>query len=324
MSIVDTYKTHFSKGNEDNMYSDFYLASYSDNAYVGLAHSGEVVVAVESESASQSSVGRRTRMISVECNMNVTYLLQGNEREGIFHIIKCYSTDQEEIYLFLELAALLISEGEATKEHILYTFQTLAVFFADKEEPSDNELIGLYGELYTIKSFTSELELENYWQSRDKLKFDFSITDDVKIEVKTTTRAQRSHHFKHDQLATSMYSIWIVSYMIRHDDEGLSLLELINICKPMLENKSKNLAKVNKILKNVDHNRLASIRFDEKLTKSQMRIYRGEDAPKFNEVRPDGVSNAEYDCNFEQTDSISVNEFVKTIQNVQMQDTQSV
>ena len=317
MSIVDTYKKHFLKEDADSLKSDLCLAKYSDNAYVGLANTGEAVVAVISENATQKSFARRTKMISVECNMNLTYTLEGEDYESVFHIIKCQPTSKEEVYLFFELASLLISEGTATKDYILETFQTLADFFADKTEPSENELIGLYGELYTIKTFSSELELENYWQSKDRLKFDFSITDNVKIEVKTTTKTQRIHHFKHDQLATSMYNIWIVSYMMRHDDKGLSLLELINLCKPLLEKNSRNLTKVNKVLKNVDHSRLASIRFDERLTQTQRKVYKGEDAPKFNEARPDGVANAEYDCDFEQTESVKVEDFIKCIQDVQ-------
>jgi hypothetical protein len=318
MSIVDIYKAKFDdiSNNQD---SDLFLARYAQDAYVGVTNTGNVVVTVKAANANQSALSRRTKMISVECNMHMAYTIDGEKREGVFHIIKCFSSDKEEIYLFLELAALLIAEGAATKEHLLNTFQTLANFFADKGEPSNNELIGLYGELYAIKLFSSELSLENYWQSRDKLKFDFSISDNIKIEVKTTTKAQRIHHFKHEQLATSIYDIWIISFMLRHDDEGLSLLELINIAKPLLEEKTRNLLKVNRVLKNVDHERLTTIRFEEQLTQEQMKIYKAEEAPKFTETRPDGVSNAEYDCDFEQANAVPNDDFIAAIKHAQMQ-----
>lgn len=42
--------------------------------------------------------------------------------------------------------------------------------------------------------------MDVYWQSQDKMKFDFSINETKKIEVKTTTSETRKHKFKHEQL----------------------------------------------------------------------------------------------------------------------------
>lgn len=68
---------------------------------------------------------------------------------------------------------MLIHESGESEEAIMETFNTLRTFFNDKKELSDNELIGLYAELYTIYSFHESLEIEKYWQSRDRMKFDY-------------------------------------------------------------------------------------------------------------------------------------------------------
>ena len=55
----------------------------------------------------------------------------------------------------------------------------------------------------------------------------FSISEKLKLEIKSTTKNSRTHHFRHEQLMTELYNIYVLSYMFRYDDEGLSLWELI-------------------------------------------------------------------------------------------------
>lgn len=316
MSIVDVYKDHFGS-NRDFEDADLLLIKYNEAVYIGKSNNNETVVVVKSSNPEQGQLVRRTALISIECNMHVTYKLNGKPEEDVMHVVKCFSDEIKEIELFLETAMLLIGNNTATKDDIVATFQILASFFEDKSEPSDNELFGLYAELFTIKEFNEEIKIGEYWQTRDKLKFDFSISDKVKVEVKSTTKPMRVHHFRHDQLSTSIYEIYILSYLLRRDDEGLSLLELIKCCKPIIERNTNRLVKVNKVLKNVDHSRLASIRFEEELTRQNLKIFNGEDAPKFTERRPEGVANAEYDCNFESAPTVERKEFIKRILEVQ-------
>lgn len=312
MSIVEVFNNTFTTKKDFNG-ADLILVDYDGSILVGISKDNATVVAIKSENPRQGMVARRTALISVECNMYLSYKVGSTVKSDVFHIIKCYSTDGEEVNLFLETALLLIAEGDSTKESIINTFQTLASFFENKHEPSDNELNGLYAELFAIKEFHDELKLGDYWQSKDRLKFDFSITDKVKVEVKSTVKSSRTHHFKHDQLDSDLYKIFILSFMLRHDDNGLSLLELINICKPLLEGDSNKVIRLNRVLKNVDRNRLANISFEEDLTRRNMHIIRGENVPKFSESKPEGVANAEYDCDLEGVDSISSKEFTEEI-----------
>ena len=59
--------------------------------------------------------------------------------------------------------------------------------------------------------------------------------------------------------------------------------------------------------------RLKSIKFDTDLTDRLMHIYKAEDIPKFNQMSPDGVFNAEYDCDLENVDYITNDRFVSEI-----------
>ena len=242
--------------------------------------------------------------------MKVRYELNGKPYDDTVHIIRCLSEVKQEKCIFLELSMVLIQEGDKSEEAIMETFNILRTFFNDKKELSDNELIGLYAELYTICSFHESLAIEKYWQSRDRMKFDFSISEKVKLEVKATVKNTRTHHFRHEQLMTEVYDIFVLSYLLRYDDEGLSLFELLMSCKKSMANDSRRLLRINYVLKNVEEGRLKHLRFNRAYTEANRHIYRAADIPKFRESTPRGVANAEYDCVLDNVEFIEDDLFI--------------
>lgn len=71
------------------------------------------------------------------------------------------------------------------------------------------------------------INIGSFWQKRNKMNFDFTINRIKRMEVKSTIQSIRIHHFKHEQLLSDLYDIMIVSCLLRKDDAGLSLFELI-------------------------------------------------------------------------------------------------
>ena len=113
---------------------------------------------------------------------------------------------------------------------------------------------------------------------------------------------------------TDVYEIFIVSYMLRHDDEGLNLYDLIMESKETFKSDPLRLVKIDTVLKNTSDFRLKAISFDTDLTDLNMKVFKAEDVPKFNQISPDGVSNAEYDSDLDNVNGIDVNTFIETIQ----------
>lgn len=303
------------KSNVGEQVHDFVLFKYTEMLFVGIDNKKNCVVICKSNKPGRSSLRQRTKLISIECNMQVNYVVDGREENGKVHIIRCYTTSEKEQEIFIELAPLFdeASIQEDQEEALLETVSILASFFANKIEPSDSELQGLYAELYTIKKYQANLRLSEYWQSRDRMKFDFSISDTLKIEVKSTLKNERKHHFRHDQLAHEMFDIYVVSYMLRHDDAGLSLFELIDITKPLISNDPRRLLILEKYLKNTSELRLRQFRFNEQITEKKRQIYRASDIPRFVEDTPVGVTNAEYDCNLDSAKAIDEEEFFNDV-----------
>ncbi len=314
MDIVLKY--HQFIGHDDQIAHDFRLFKYSDLLYLGADKAGNVSIVCISSLPNRSQLRQRTRQLSIECNVKVTYLLEGKTEHDTVHIIRCYSENQKEKDIFVELTPLF---DEASHQHdqvaaLLETVSILSTFFANKSEPSDAELQGLFAELLTIKHYHNTLSLGDYWQSNDRMKFDFSITEKVKIEIKSTTKNERKHHFKHEQLAYETYDIFVVSYMLRPDDEGISLFDLIETVKPLIMGDPRRLMTLEKYLKNTSEQRLRQCKFNEQLAIDRRRIYMAQDIPRFSEQSPAGLTNAEYDCNLESANSIDENEFITRIQ----------
>ena len=294
MNIVELFRLHF--GTNAPATNDFSLIEYGSGIFIGVDKSSCVCVVIKSANPNRFPLKHKTQNMSIECNVKVCYSLNDTARNDVVHIMRCLSEKQREKELFLELAAVLIQESDGSEEAIMDTFNTLRTFFNDKKDVSDNELIGLYAELYTICKFDAAYGLGKYWQSRDRMKFDFSITDKIKLEVKATTQNTRTHHFRHEQLMTQLYDIYILSYMFRYDDEGLSLYDVLIESKRILEIDSRKLLRLNHILKNVSENRLKEMKFNKVYTDSHMHFYKATDVPRFNQNTPNGVTNAEYDC----------------------------
>lgn len=311
MEIIEAFNAYFSLNS--HITNDFSLVTCEKGVMIGLDKDSHIAVVIKSNNPRRFPIMQKTQKMSIECNIQVDYCVDNEKKQDMVHIIRCLSSAPYESKLFLELATMLIHEGDCSEEAILDTFNTLRSFFNNNKEIADIELIGLYAELYSICKYHDNLGLEKYWQSRDKMKFDFSITEKMKLEVKATTKNTRTHHFRHEQLMTELYDIYVLSYMLRYDDEGLSLYELINQSKQYLSSDSRKLIKIDLVLKNASEERLRNLKFNRDYTETNMRFYKASQIPKFREITPNGVANAEYDCVLDNTKYISEDEITKTI-----------
>ena len=319
MDIVSTFHNYFNK--DRAIGHDFNLFKYSDLLFLGEDKEGNVSIVCISNKPNRSQLRQRTKQISIECNMKVQYLVNGEIDKNTVHIVRCFTSIEREKDIFIELTPLFdeASRQEDQEAALLEIVSTLTSFFANKSEPSDSELQGLYAELTTIQQYQQSLNLSDYWQSRDRMKFDFSISDEIKIEVKSTIKNERKHHFKHEQLAYETYDIYVISYMLRHDDAGESLFDLIEVTKPMIKSDPRKLLILERYLKNTSELRLQQFRFNRQITNSKRNIYRAEDIPRFIETAPTGITNAEYDCNLTGIIPLEETAFINQIQRVQNQ-----
>ena len=166
-----------------------------------------------------------------------------NEREN-YTILSCISNDDQTIKIFLDICETTISQlgKEPTSKEIKEKTQIIIDLF--KELPNKrSSIIGLWGELFLITSSRSISKCLEAWHQHSKDKYDF-YNDNEALEVKCTSKTDRKHQFKHDQLVSNLADHYVASIMARENStKGISVVDLYNKIKK--QNLSDNL--VNKL-----------------------------------------------------------------------------
>lgn len=99
---------------------------------------------------------------------------------------------------------------------------------------SEDSLTGLLGELVVISQAQFPETLVSYWHSNTDAYFDFS-TDNLRLEVKTTTTNLRNHNFSSNQIGSGLDGkTFISSVILSTVERGTTLSNLIDLISTKL------------------------------------------------------------------------------------------
>jgi hypothetical protein len=288
-----------------------------NNLFFGKDVNGNVVFAITSSAPQLQPSYQKTKKLlfwfNAKCNIIIDYKSETN----VMHILTCLSDNDDEVVAFVRLG-LSFADGISTQnpKKLNELFTSLTNLFASAKRADKIELQGFYAELFIIKYFFDYgINLCPYWQKKDKLKFDFSISSKKRIEIKSTTSEVRIHHFKHEQLLSDLYDIKVMSFMLRRDDVGLSLYDLIGEVREIALGDFGTLLYIENFIKNTDDEELQSIRYDMQFTENHLAFYDAHDVPKFQDEQPQGVSQTEYNSDMTTTKALSLNDLITWIKN---------
>ncbi len=211
-------------------------------------------------------------------------------------VLKTLNTKYIEVFVSLINSMI----DDLNEEKLLKHFLEIKTLFSNDIKISKIELEGMWGELFSmiyLKKYFN-IDISKYYQKEMKRKFDFSVTDKKKIEIKSTLKPERVHHFLHQQLDTDRFDIMVMSLMLQKDDKGLSLLELMKICKTLFANNFEVILYIERIVKNIDDNELDNLKLNFEYAKTNFRIFNALRLPKIKEKNVDGIFNVEYDVDF--------------------------
>lgn len=297
----------------NNCDNNCYQCFNAGNNMYGKNSQNNIVFIANSQNFSQSSI-QQTKYLALTRNVSCTIKIGGTEKNGRFDILTCLSDNPIHIKVFIELTNMYINND--LNGSITDYFICLKDLFTNKQKISTKELQGIYAELYVMYYMADfGIDLYSLWQSIDKMKFDFSVSENKKIEVKSTIGENRIHKFRHEQLVTDIFDVWIVSVLLRKDDQGLSLYDLANLVKNECSHNIKVFAHIENLLLNYSKEDLQNIRFNKTYTDKNIALYKAIDVPKFKSKQPDGVSNTEYDSDLNNIDSRTIKEFIEWIKN---------
>lgn len=281
-----------------NLSHNNYLLFKDEDAFYGTDANANPVFVLESNNANLAPQMQATNELRFLFNIRTQLKINDSVVTKTVHILVYLATSDSDLKSFIRLTKAFRKEADIDSSiSIRDFFSSLITLFSPKQaEISNIELQGLFAELYTIYYFNNhEIKLNKFWHSEGKMKFDFSLSDKKRLEVKSTVGVQRIHHFKHEQLISYLYDIYVISYLLRRSDTGLSLQNLIEKIYEIASDDYKTLALIEKYTTKIKRSELENIRFDENYLLDELRFIKASNVPKFNERQPDGVFNAEYD-----------------------------
>ena len=274
-----------------------------------------IVFAIESENQNIIPISQNTKYLKLFINYEFLVEHNGIKQNQNLSVLILKTTDKKYIELFVRLT-LTFAENLSENKLFAY-FMELKDLFANSKKASLVELQGLFGELFAmyVLKINYGIDISTYYQKEEKRKFDFSITDKKKIEVKTTTKPERIHHFLHMQLDVDRFDIKIISIMLQKDDMGMSLLDLINECKDLFDDNLPLIMRIEAIIKNIDQEEFEELKFNYDYAKANMKIYVAGDIPRIKEKNDEGVYNIEYDVTLSNAPSIATSQFITWLAN---------
>ncbi|MBI2304469.1 MAG: PD-(D/E)XK motif protein [Chloroflexi bacterium] len=268
-------------------------------AYIASDTSGRPILFVRAE---EWMPGSPLRTAHVSLRPSQTYrltLADGSQTAALFHALCCETAERSDVDTFLVLVEAFLAryEGQAiTGESLVSFFRSVVRLFAvGHARDIEAERLGLWGELFVMSRVRGLQFWAPFWHSETTRRFDFSAAR-RRVEVKTTIGAQRIHHFSHRQIyAESGEEIVIASLLVREDDAGLSLRELVLQCRQALLG-TPHIIKLERAVRSagMEDPSETGPAFDPTEAERELAWFRSTEAPHFRMPEPPGVSETRY------------------------------
>lgn len=288
------------------------------DVYYGKDSDDHFVFAILSQNVQLRASVQKTKKLVFWFNAICDVVVDSMHAERTMNILICLSNAENEILAFIRLTmAFIEGANEQSPKRLYELFTSLTNLFSSIHKANQVELQGFYGELYAIKYFYQlGVNLSDYWQKKEKMQFDFSISAQKKVEIKTTTKKLRVHHFRHEQLLSNLYDIYIVSIMLQTDDQGFSLFDLVQEVQRIAATSFDTIMHIENFIKNFDEAELKTIKYNMEYTNKNLFTYKAASVPRLEEEQPRGVSKAEYDSDLTNAVALPSNEFIDWIHHI--------
>jgi len=279
----------------------FTVAPIPDNGdtYLGVDQAGRPWLFVRVRESGHD-VPLRTAQITLfpAQEYSISFTDAGTQTE-VLHALKCDASNPTDVGNFLVLveAFLANNKGKHIDDEALSSFfrSMVRLFTIEPARDLKAERQGLWGELFFMRQTRGYGFWAPFWHSETTRMFDFSSIGN-RVEIKTTIGSQRVHHFSHRQVyALEGEEIVIASLLLREDDVGLTLQELVGECRVSLLG-TQHYLKLEKAVRRagMDDLSIAGPAYDARQASDSLALFRSTEAPHFTMSEPSGVSETHY------------------------------
>ena len=245
----------------------------------GVDHDGSAVLILP---AQPETLGFVTRYATFD-PLTAVYWQEQQATLSDISILKCKVDLSDEIVIrsFSAIISGIIDIQNRFGEvgNVLWTLKSL---FESGFAPifSQDQLVGLIGELLVLDSSSQPNELFEYWHADPKAKFDFSSSR-CRIEVKTTTSQGRHHYISSTQFyGNPEIDLYFVSIKLDIVQVGSNFRDVYTgLLNKLTLDKQRLLTKVIMETLSVPPLSVDGLNFDKNSSISSIEIFDGADIP---------------------------------------------
>ena len=311
-SVFQTFQTlkEQSAGNTDGGISVESLPSVAHHK-IGVSVNGQPIFFIKCEASAKANfLDSNLEFIAVQFNRECQLLNnQKSVEKGIYTVIYLKTDSIDFQAYFLEVILLVIKKLPAipTLQELKIEVEKLIELFSKFSKPPTKTFQGLWGELFVITQSKDPTYLIQAWHSSATDKFDFNDGID-KIEVKSTSKTKRIHHFSIEQLNPNPNSeLIIASVFVVETGVGESIFDLMKRIEQKIKDRDLSF-RMNQIIAQTlgrEISKSFDMYFDYHLAVDSLQFYESKNIPSI-EVQnvPNEVTNVHFDTDL--TNIISI------------------
>jgi hypothetical protein len=223
----------------------------------------------------------------------------GSVEQGYFTVITCTSSENSLRNHFLQVASAIIdvlgrspSQGDITKA--LYDFVEL---FRSLARAPHEQVQGVWAELFLIARARRPELMAHAWHVSPEDRYDFSAGPE-RIEVKSTGRRVRQHHFSLEQLRSPVETrVLVASMFVERSGAGTSLGDLMQQVRLRLSATPDLAVRLEAVVAEALGSALLGSlddRFDKELADESVAFYEARNVPQPAGELPQGVSEVHF------------------------------
>jgi hypothetical protein len=269
---------------------------------LGVSSHGQPMFFVKcNDSEKTRSLDCNLEFISVQFDRECILLLNNKKKEkGKYTVIslKSDSVDLQEYFLNVVFLVIRKFTDVPSLKEVKIEVEKLINLFSKLSKPPSKTIQGLWAEIFVIEQASDPDYIAQSWHKNAHDKFDFNDGAD-KIEVKSTSRSNRTHSFSIEQLNPNKGSdLIVVSLFTVETGMGMSIFDLLDFLEQKIKDKDL-LLRINDIIAQTlgkEFEKAFDLFFDYQLALDSVQYYYGEDIPSIDiSVIPEKVSNVRFD-----------------------------
>lgn len=256
--------------------------------------------------ATGMTVKAQTRIPLVLENLAVLFDLRcqisspnASMQTGTFTVLKCVAADLVVRRYFLSLLPGISAAIGRTSDRakVATVIEDLVELFRSLGALPKKEIQGVWGELLLIHEAKDPLALAEAWHAEPTDRYDFNKGTE-RIDVKTTSQAQRRHHFSLEQLCPPKGTeLLIASIIVQRSGGGQSIFDLLEEIRLKIARKPQIHLRIMRQIHESLGNAWQSaynIRFDYEAARQSIHFYNGSQIPKIPLPLPEGISDVSF------------------------------